>query len=227
MATFLLKKCANSCPKNRGFGRFDSGRNQPSGNRSGRLHRHIHLAEESFDLLCSVRRVELFKRISLKRKTLNSHANIELRPMPLRTLPPQLDAGTYQLRLKVQRTITVRIGALGNRSFPRGIYVYTGRAKRALQARIKRHRIPQKKPFWHIDYLLNHPMVNLTEIRIISNDPANECAQNRRLEKLPDSRPIPRFGSSDCTSTCQGHLVRVGSVSTYLATVRNSKTLAD
>ncbi len=147
--------------------------------------------------------------------------------MPLTNLNPPLDAGTYQLRLKVQRTIMVRIGALGNRSFPPGVYVYTGRAKRALQARIKRHRMPQKKPFWHIDYLLNHPMVNLTEIRVISNDPTNECVQNRRLEKLPDSQPVPRFGSSDCTSTCKGHLVRVDSVSTYLATVPNSKTMAD
>ena len=227
MATFLLKKCANSCAKNCGVDRFNSGRNQSPRNRVGRVHRHIHLAEESFDLLCSVCRVELLKRIGIKRKTLNNPTDIELRPMPLATLTPQRDAGTYQLRVKVQRTITVRIGALGNLSFPRGIYVYTGRAKRALQARIKRHRVLQKKPFWHIDYLLNHQNVRLTEIRVVSNDPAKECLQNRRLEKLPDSQPVPRFGSSDCTSTCQGHLVRVGSVSTYLATVRNSKTLAD
>ena len=146
--------------------------------------------------------------------------------MALRTLTPGVDAGTYQLCVKVQRTISVRIGALGHLTFPVGIYVYTGRAKRALRARVKRHLVAQKKPFWHIDYLLNHPMANITEIRIVSTDPTNECSQNLRLEKIQGSRPVPRFGSSDCRSTCKGHLVRVGSVSTYLASLRNAPTLA-
>jgi len=144
----------------------------------------------------------------------------------LRTLTPGVDAGTYQLRMKVQRTITVRIGALGHLTFPVGIYVYTGRAKRALRARVKRHLVAHKKPFWHIDYLLNHPMANITEIRIVSTDPTNECSQNLQLEKIRGSTSVPRFGSSDCSSSCKGHLVRVGSVSTYLASVGNSPTLA-
>ena len=104
--------------------------------------------------------------------------------MALRTLTPGVDAGTYQLCVKVQRTISVRIGALGHLTFPVGIYVYTGRAKRALRARVKRHLVAQKKPFWHIDYLLNHPMANIAEIRIVSTDPDEHVEKIRPYIEL-------------------------------------------
>ena len=40
------------------------------------LYRHVNLAEESFDLLRSVRRIELLQRIGIKREKLNNHTRL-------------------------------------------------------------------------------------------------------------------------------------------------------
>ena len=77
-----------------------------------------------------------------------------------------LDSGCYQLKIKIKQNITQTIGALGECSFPKGDYIYTGSAMKNLKSRIARHRRKDKKLRWHIDYLLNHPEVELLEVAV-------------------------------------------------------------
>ena len=48
-------------------------------------------------------------------------------------------AVSYQLWIALRRPLQIEIGRLGLLSFPAGVYVYTGSAKRNLEARIARH----------------------------------------------------------------------------------------
>ena len=68
------------------------------------------------------------------------------------------DPRTYQLLIRLRRPVTVVVGALGERTFAAGDYLYTGSARRNLEARIARHlswgENPQRKRHWHVDYLL-------------------------------------------------------------------------
>jgi Uri superfamily endonuclease len=61
---------------------------------------------------------------------------------------------TYQLRILVLHPLRLRVGALGEFDFPAGQYLYTGSARRNLEARIARHLRRDKPLRWHIDYLL-------------------------------------------------------------------------
>ncbi len=58
---------------------------------------------------------------------------------------------SYQLLIRIGRPIRLRIGALGVQEFPAGHYLYTGSARRNLEARIHRHLRREKKLRWHID----------------------------------------------------------------------------
>ncbi len=66
---------------------------------------------------------------------------------------------TYQLSIEVAAPISVCIGRLGTFIFQAGIYVYTGSARKNMDARLKRHFSKEKKMHWHIDYLLAAPGV--------------------------------------------------------------------
>ena len=59
---------------------------------------------------------------------------------------------TYQLTIQLKQDSTVQIGKFGTFEFPAGYYVYTGSAKRNLEARIQRHLSKEKRLKWHIDY---------------------------------------------------------------------------
>ncbi len=91
-------------------------------------------------------------------------------------------------------------GALGSCNFPAGHYVYTGSARRNLQARITRHLSTGKKLRWHIDYLLAHPDV---EILRVETSAIPECRWNQQLE---GRIPVAGFGASDCRNGCGSHL---------------------
>ena len=114
----------------------------------------------------------------------------------------------YSIILNLKKHINIQIGRLGWCVFPEGMYLYTGRAKRGIYARIQRHQRKEKTKHWHIDYLTAHPHVNLTEA-IIYSVPANqECAIHQQLAQLPYARIIiPGFGASDCRSCCHSHLL--------------------
>ncbi|MGE5336851.1 MAG: DUF123 domain-containing protein, partial [Gemmatimonadota bacterium] len=61
---------------------------------------------------------------------------------------------SYQLLIEIARPLRCAIGRLGVFDFPAGRYLYTGSARRNLDARIARHLRGIKRLHWHIDYLL-------------------------------------------------------------------------
>jgi Uri superfamily endonuclease len=107
---------------------------------------------------------------------------------------------TYQLVLCLRETVRIQIGALGMFDFPAGYYLYTGSAKKNLEARVRRHLRRNKKLRWHIDYLLNPPEVQIVTVFYYA---APECVVN---QKSAGSILIPRFGASDCQNRCGSHL---------------------
>lgn len=107
---------------------------------------------------------------------------------------------TYQLVIDVAREVTVRVGRLGVFRFPPGRYVYTGSAKRNLEARIARHLSAAKRLHWHIDYLLAAPGVSVSRVR---RSRRAECDLNRATR---GNIPVPGFGASDCRAGCGSHL---------------------
>lgn len=116
-------------------------------------------------------------------------------------IPP--GAITYQLIIELARPARVVVGRLGEVSFPAGRYVYTGSARRGVEARVRRHLSPQKRLHWHIDYLLANPRARVVEIRTSSDA---ECAVNQRTH---GDIVAAGFGASDCHSGCGAHLKRM------------------
>lgn len=107
---------------------------------------------------------------------------------------------TYQLAIRIGRTIRIQVGRLGEFEFPAGRYVYTGSARRAMDARIRRHLSRAKRLHWHIDYLLAAPGTKITGV-FRSNEP--ECTVNRNARGVI---VVEGFGASDCRSGCGSHL---------------------
>ena len=117
----------------------------------------------------------------------------------LRALKGQI----YILGIKLNRDIKISIGRLGNISFNKGVYLYIGSAKNRLSARLKRHLSPDKRLFWHIDYLLCSDFASVKGIWIDGSK--NECSIVRLIYQNLEGHIIKGFGSSDCR--CPGHLV--------------------
>ena len=108
--------------------------------------------------------------------------------------------GVYQLRIRLKRPRTVRVGALGRHVFPAGWYVYTGSAHNGLAQRVARHLRHNKRKYWHIDYLL--AVADHVEAFVLPGGKLTECELHARLR---GSRVlIPGFGASDCR--CEAHL---------------------
>lgn len=114
----------------------------------------------------------------------------------MRTVIP----GLYQLRIRLKRPATIRVGALGRCEFPAGWYVYTGSARNGLHQRIRRHLRREKRRHWHIDYLL--AAADHAEAFVLPNTRITECELHAALT---DSKvAVPGLGSSDCR--CSSHL---------------------
>lgn len=114
------------------------------------------------------------------------------------------DSGLYQLVVRLPRARAITVGHLGRFLFPAGYYVYTGSARRGLEARVARHTRRRKRMRWHIDYLLRHGAV--IEVKRYGIGGLSECELSRRVEELPGSGVVaPGFGSSDCG--CATHLI--------------------
>ncbi|MGQ9693167.1 MAG: DNA/RNA nuclease SfsA [Thermodesulfobacteriota bacterium] len=109
--------------------------------------------------------------------------------------------GAYILILYLPARKSLLIGSLGLVHFPAGYYLYVGSAKKNLEQRISRHKRQRKKPFWHIDYFLEH--AQFYKSLPFRTSSAIECDLARALSKI-SSWEIPRFGSSDCS--CNSHL---------------------
>ena len=111
---------------------------------------------------------------------------------------------TYQLLIKVDQPVWVTVGRFGRFEFPAGRYVYTGSARRHIEARIARHLAHEKKLRWHIDYLLAAPGVRVLSVRRLV---MHECEAN---SSVGGEVSVPGFGSSDCRAGCASHLMWLG-----------------
>jgi len=111
---------------------------------------------------------------------------------------------SYQLWIALRRPLDIEVGRLGVCRFPAGVYVYTGSAKRNLEARIARHCRKDKTLRWHIDYLLAEDGVELV---CVGRSTRTECGLNRGTG---GSVIVPGFGASDCRKACGSHLRYLG-----------------
>ena len=115
-----------------------------------------------------------------------------------------MDKGIYCLVFN-NPSCTVRVGALGEITFLPGWHIYVGSALGSGGlARLKRHiamsRNKDRRPKWHVDYLLASQSFSLRSgVHALTADRL-EC----RLAKALGGETIPGFGSSDCN--CPSHL---------------------
>jgi Uri superfamily endonuclease len=108
--------------------------------------------------------------------------------------------GSYILIIKLPEPQTLKIGRRRLIPFSRGGYAYVGSAMGGLEARLNRHLRENKKPHWHIDYLLQKASVS--SIILCETNERLECAIARALNTQFNS--IPGFGNSECR--CPSHL---------------------
>jgi len=115
-----------------------------------------------------------------------------------------MDKGIYTLVFR-NPACTVRIGALGEIAFPAGWHIYIGSALgsgglKRLDRHITLFRNRDKRPKWHVDYLLLAPEFTLAGAVSASTTEPFECGLARKL----GGQSIPGFGCSDCS--CTSHL---------------------
>lgn len=112
----------------------------------------------------------------------------------------------YTIYLQINSVKEVSIGSLGRFTFPKGIYVYVGSAKKNIVHRIHRHKEIEKKYHWHFDYLRPHGKIT----KIITYEASiTECGLADKIrEDLHGTFPVKGFGSSDCK--CRSHLIYIG-----------------
>lgn len=113
------------------------------------------------------------------------------------------DNGTYILLVNLDKTQKIKPGKLPEEEYKKGIYLYVGRARTGLKARVNRHIRSQKKLYWHIDYLLQKAKIMDIWIR---QDYFDECKTADEVQnfKPPAVKAVQGFGSSDCQ--CRSHL---------------------
>ena len=124
--------------------------------------------------------------------------------------------GIYTLVIRLTVSTTIRVGKLGNISFPEGYYAYVGSALNGLEARIARHLKEDKLLHWHIDYFLQKARVE--EVLWGITDKKEECAI--ACHHMQALLPVPRVGCSDCR--CTSHLFFSGDKKHLMKTVRDS-----
>ena len=118
--------------------------------------------------------------------------------------------GLYVVVIDLRCDLTLRVGALGERSLTAGWYVYVGSARRGLRARVARHRRREERLRWHIDYLTTQAECEVVEAVELIDAGIDECALCRALrDGLSATVPIRRFGASDCAGGCGAHLLHV------------------
>lgn len=117
-----------------------------------------------------------------------------------------MDKGIYCLVLK-NPSCTATVGALGDLAFLSGWHCYVGSALGpGGLARLERHlklaKNKDRKPKWHIDYLLTSPQF---AVAYAVSAPTTDPLECRLAEALARSMTgVSRFGCSDCD--CPSHL---------------------
>jgi Uri superfamily endonuclease len=108
--------------------------------------------------------------------------------------------GSYVLLIKLPEQQKVTLGSRQDVYFPAGYYAYVGSAMGGFKPRLNRHLKGNKKPHWHIDYLLQR--ASISGIILCETKERIECTIARAFRSQFDS--IPGFGASDCK--CNSHL---------------------
>ncbi|HJJ48792.1 MAG TPA: GIY-YIG nuclease family protein [Methanocorpusculum sp.] len=111
--------------------------------------------------------------------------------------------GIYALILRCPAEVSVRIGALGEKSFAAGWYIYVGSALGSggldrVCRHIRFYRERYRRPKWHIDYLMER--IELTSVIYAATEERLECVLSRAV----GGEGIEGFGCSDCA--CGTHL---------------------
>jgi len=118
--------------------------------------------------------------------------------------------GIYALIIKIKEQIALTIGKNRRYNFFPGYCVYIGSAlgkySTNIENRLKRHFSPNKKIFWHIDYLLNSPKVEAIKAFYAKTDKTKECELALRMNNYGNSDLSRAFGNSDCKAGCKTHL---------------------
>ena len=128
--------------------------------------------------------------------------------------------GTYVLALSLPRRVRLEVGALGQVTLKRGVYLYVGSARGpgGLSARLRRHARPDHRVHWHIDYLRREARPLLALVSFGSG--RLECAWARVLESFAANVASAKgFGASDCK--CPSHLFFGGSEDGFSASVES------
>lgn len=120
--------------------------------------------------------------------------------------------GTYILIITVSSPVTINVGGLGVRTFPKGYFSYTGSAlgkgSTSLSNRISRHLRDEKANRWHIDFLLGAKSSQVEAVFIIPSEKRLECELNQLLRNRLEAKVVvPSFGASDCHKRCGSHLL--------------------
>jgi Uri superfamily endonuclease len=113
--------------------------------------------------------------------------------------------GTYVLIIENHVDTEIEIGKIGCISFKEGFYAYAGSALAGVEQRIRRHLRDvgdNKKLYWHIDYFLANPTVEVKEVVCAETEERKECEIAANLSFRLES--IARFGCTDCS--CKSHL---------------------
>jgi len=104
------------------------------------------------------------------------------------------------LVVELEKGQEISVGGLGICYFPMGFYAYCGSALGGFKARLNRHLTENKKPKWHIDYLVHE--AEIQEIILCQTEKRLECLLSQALGG--ELTYIPDFGCSDCH--CKSHL---------------------
>ncbi|MCF7803501.1 MAG: GIY-YIG nuclease family protein [Candidatus Marinimicrobia bacterium] len=117
-------------------------------------------------------------------------------------------SGGYILKLTVSKETEIQVGKLGLMELTPGEYLYGGSAKKGIVSRINRHMEPEKKRYWHIDYLTTHPGVDIEEVWCFPGQSEIEHQLADHSQAGIDSI-LRGFGNSDCAQGCPAHLWKV------------------
>jgi Uri superfamily endonuclease len=116
-----------------------------------------------------------------------------------------MDKGIYCLVFK-NDACSIEVGALGRIAFQSGWHTYVGSALGpGGLARVTRHiglaKQKDRRPHWHVDYLLLSDDFLLSYVICIHTADPLEC----RLAEAVRGLPVRGFGCSDCR--CASHLL--------------------
>ena len=120
------------------------------------------------------------------------------------------ESGVYSIGIQLTNPIEVNIRTNSYR-LEAGTYVYTGSAlgrSSNLRARISRHLSVGKRVHWHIDQITNSKHASVFLIVFSKTSQKEECRVNQAITEIAQGEaPVPGFGSSDCRSGCESHLL--------------------